>query len=367
MHKRTRQVATPAQTPPLAAPRRGAWFEGPDVVTALREYDGAFERELPRHGSFTLGSSRRCDLALPGRDLSAIHCMLERRGTRLRVHDQHSTNGTYFAGRRIDVIDLEPGDVFTPAPVSLFALNDEMRVHRPVIAEILGSGHATTPDRLLFDAVKTANHMLLTGEHGSDQDRLAHAIHAVSLRRLEQLVQVSAVPTDRAAQRALVDQAARSTLVLSLETGAPPLDPTFCSLVFSPSFHIRVIAIAASTSVARRALPHELVEQMQHVWVRPLALRVGEIPALLDRLLVERGASFRLADLRDANRDALCRLDWRDNLVGLRLAADRLTAISRVARWEQLDWRERAAAVGMAKSTLYDWFVTCGLSFPLVR
>jgi len=139
---------TPIQTRPLDEAHRGAWFEGTDAVVALRVYDGEMEWELPRKGTFTLGASRSCDLSLPGRDLSAMHCVFERKGGRLRLYDQHSTNGTFFGGRRVDVIDLYPGDTFTPAPVTFLAMSDEMRAQRPIIADILGAGASPTPDKV---------------------------------------------------------------------------------------------------------------------------------------------------------------------------------------------------------------------------
>jgi hypothetical protein len=357
---------TPVRTKPLDDAQRGAWFEGPDVITAIRVYDGDIEYELPQKGTVTLGASRSCDIAVPGRDLSSTHCLLERKGGHLRLYDQHSTNGTFFGGRRIDVVDLNPGDTFTPAPVTFLAMNDLMRAHRPIIADILGTNFVPSPDRVLVDGAKGSNNLLITGESGCDLDRLARSIHAVSLRRMRELVEISKLPEERAKQRDIIKNAARSTLVINLETAKAPLDPTFCSMVFSPDYHVRVIVLAAATSAARKLLPVESVEQMQHIWIRPLAMRPGDVPDLLDRMLAERLASLRLADLTPSNRAALCASEWRDNFVGLRVAADRLVAIARTTTWESMDWRDRSAAVGVPKSTLYDWFIGLGLTLPVL-
>ncbi|MEJ7598502.1 MAG: FHA domain-containing protein [Kofleriaceae bacterium] len=356
---------TPVRTKPLDETQRDAWFEGPDVVTALHVYEGDVEYQLPPKATLTLGASRSCDLAVPGRDLSAMHCLLERKGSRLRVYDQHSTNGTFFGGRRIDVIDVNPGDTFTPAPVTFLAMNEVMRTHRPTLVDILGANFAPSPDRVLVDAIKGSSNLLITGETGCDLDALARSIHAVSLRRLKDMVEISAVPAERAKQREIIAKAARSTLLINLDATKAALDPTFCSMVFSSEYHVRVIVLALTTNLARKWLPAENVEQMQHIWVRPLAMRPGDVPDLLDRMLAQRQASFRLADLSRPNREALCENEWRDNFVGLRLAADRLTAISRIEHWEAMDWRERSASVGVPKSTLHDWFVGVGLACPL--
>ncbi|HWO23685.1 MAG TPA: FHA domain-containing protein [Kofleriaceae bacterium] len=356
---------TPAQTKPLAAAQRDAWFEGPDDITALRVYDGDVEYELPRRPMFTLGTSRSCDLPVPGSDLSALHCLLERKGNRLRVYDQHSTNGMFFGGRRVDVIDLYPGDTFTPAPVTFLAMNHEMRTHRPTIAEIVGTGFTPSPDRVLVDAVKHSSHLLITGEPGCDLDRLARAIHAVSLRRSRQLVELAELPTERARQRAIVKRATHSTLVIDLHQITASLDPTFCSMVFSSEYHVRVIVLAPTTNTARKLLPVENVEWMQRIWVRPLSERPGDLLDLLDRMLVERAAALRVADLTLKNQEALATWEWRDNFNGLRTAADRLATISRVQDWDTLDWRERAAATAIPRSTLHDWFTSLRLTLPL--
>jgi hypothetical protein len=362
---------TPVKTRPLDEAQREAWFEGPDVVTALRVYDGDREHALPRKATFTLGASRQSDVPVPGCDLSALHCAFVRTGARLRVHDQHSTNGLFLGGRRVDAIDLYPGDTFTAAPLTFLAMNAEMRAQRPVIADIVGTGFAPTPDRILVDAVKQSNHLLLTGETGCDLDRLARAIHAVSLRRRRVLVELAEVPADRGAQRELLRRAARSSLLIRLDAIKAPLDPAFCATAFSREHHIRVIVIAKAAAAARRLLVADQLEQLeqrgqlQHVWIRPLGLRPGDVPGLLDGLLAERGAAFRLADLSPKNRHVLRHHEWRDNFIGLRLAADRLVAISHVLGWETMSWQERSAALGMPKSTLFEWFSGLGLTSPL--
>jgi hypothetical protein len=117
--------------------------------------------------TFTLGASRSCDVPVRGRDLSALHCAFVRTGTRLRVYDQHSTNGLYAGGRRVEAIDLYPGDTFTAAPVTFLAMNEEMRAQRPVIADLVGIGVTPTPDRILIDAVKQSSHLLPPARRGA--------------------------------------------------------------------------------------------------------------------------------------------------------------------------------------------------------
>lgn len=355
------------KTPPDTEPLREqpeAWIEGPDIVTALRVFDGEREYQLPRKTAFTLGASRSCDLSIPERGLSALHCAFVRKGARLRVIDQHSTNGMFSNGRRVETIDLYPGETFIAAPLTFIALNDEMSKQRPVIADVLGN-FTPTPDRILVDAVKSSHPLLFTGEAGCDLDRLAGAIHAVSLRRNLPLVQIAEPPADRGAQLDLLRRAARSTLVIDLDAIETPLDPTFCTMAFAPEYHIRMIVIAPTATIARKLLAIDAVERLQHIWVRPLGMRPGDIPYLLDQVLADRGAEFRLSDLTPQNHDALCSHEWRENFDGLRFAADRLIAISRISSWEAMNWQERSTALAVPKTTLFQWFNSLGLTSPL--
>ena len=44
---------TPVTTKPLGEAQREVWFEGSDIVTALRAYDGDREYDLPSKSTFT--------------------------------------------------------------------------------------------------------------------------------------------------------------------------------------------------------------------------------------------------------------------------------------------------------------------------
>ena len=58
--------------------------------------------------------------------------------------------------------------------------------------------------------------ILFTGEAGCDLDRLARAIHSVSLRRSLPLVHLAELPVERSTQLDILRRAARSTLVIDL-------------------------------------------------------------------------------------------------------------------------------------------------------
>lgn len=65
----------------------------------------AFDQDLIR-----IGRDRRSDLVLPSKDVSRIHCRLEREGCRVSVTDVGSSNGTLLNGRPIGLHEVESGD-----------------------------------------------------------------------------------------------------------------------------------------------------------------------------------------------------------------------------------------------------------------
>lgn len=59
---------------------------------------------------------------------------------KLRLNDLDSSYGIFVRGRRLEgFVDLSPGDMFTARPMTFVCLNKEMRQHRPMLFEILGS------------------------------------------------------------------------------------------------------------------------------------------------------------------------------------------------------------------------------------
>jgi hypothetical protein len=353
---------TPTRTPPLPDDRFVGWDAGPDPITAICEYNVAGGLELRRDlAEFSIGGSRKCTISIPGRGLSARHCLLERRARKLRLHDLDSSHGTFVRERRLEgLADLSPGDMFTALPMTFVCLNDEMRQYRPTVFEILGPGAVRPPDWVMVQAATGSGPMLLTGEAGCDLDRLARAIHAISSRRLRKAVEVATVPEDREARVALVQQASKTSLILSLGDDAAPLAPDFVSRLFDTSIGVRLLALASSPDIARRALTDAKVRLMQHVEVRPLAYREGEIHELLDRRFGEQAFRFRTADLTRANQEALKTYHWPGNFDELRQIADAIIAHATLG-----GLRPAAKTVGLPHQTLQRRFVRMGLRLPL--
>lgn len=361
----TAPPATPARTP--RPPQDGfvAWDAGTDPILAICEYNVEGDWELHRGlHEISIGGSRQCAISIPGRGLSARHCLLERRKHTLRLHDLDSSYGTFVRGRRLEgTADLNPGDMFTARPMTFVCLNREMQQHRPTLFEILGPGAPRPPDWVMVQAATDSGPLLLTAEAGCDLDRLAQAIHAMSLLRGQKAIEVSTPVPDRAAQLALVEQASHSSLILRVGDDDAPLDPYVASMLLEVSSDVRLIALASSADAARRALPGARVDRMQHVEVRPLAFRRGEISKLLDRRFAEAECPRRTADLTSANQEALRTHDWPGNFGELREIADAIVAHDTLG-----GLRPAAELLGLASHTkLARRFERVGLGLPLFR
>jgi Inner membrane component of T3SS, cytoplasmic domain len=367
----------PQKTRTLPEGLRGAEFDGPDIPTAIQVYDTEVIFDLPRdQRAFRAGSAPDNDLAIRDDYVSGSHCLIERRGQALRIHDLQTHNGTYFDGRRVEMFDARPGDTFVAGRVRLLILNDEMRAAFPILTDILGSPDAATlrassPQSSsacdLIVAAKEGANILIMGESGCDQDRLAETIHGISLRRARDLVQLDAEPSERAEQRAVIDRANRSTLVLTINAKTPVMDATFVSMLFDPSYHIRIIVIGPSVQKVRDVFGEAYVSTMRQLSLTPLSQRPGAVPRLLDRMLAERDVALRFSDLTSENQEALVAHDWHianapKNMAALRLAADRFPTIATSPSLNQA-----AQKLGISSSTLQNWFANqIGLSWPLV-
>ena len=360
------EEAVSPKTQTLPDAQRGPWLEQPDVVTMLQVFGSATEFALPvDRRRFTLGSAPDCDVPVRDPSISKLHCIIERRGHVLRVTDQASYNGTFFDGRRETTFDLRPGNTFTVSSVRFLALNREMHAAYPTLADILGAEdeedpRETSPGELILIAT-TGSHVLITGERGCDQDQLARMLHSVSLRRGREIVELEAVPTDRAQQRAIIDRASRSTLVVTIDEQRAVMDGAFSASLFSPSYQIRVIAIAPTMSKATAVLGAANMQTIRVVAVRPLSQRAGVIPRLLDRLLTARSSPLRVSDLTRANQAALQAYSWPENLIDLRVAADRLAMIASTP-----SIRKAAEKLELHPSSLHYWLDHLSLSAPIV-
>ncbi len=359
------------KTKTLPDEQRAPQFDGIDLVTAILVYGSDRVIDLPRAMKrFTLGAEASCDVVIASEFLSALHIVMERRGSKLRVIDQDTKNGTYFAGQREAAFDARPGDTFTAGATKLLVMNDEMRAAYPTLVELLGGDEElalyteqfqSKPSDVIVAAVTTRN-LLITGEPGCDHVRLARTIHEVSLLRERPVVELDQLPapTDRLRQRQILDSAARSTLILRLDETSESLDSTFVSSLFSTSFRVRLMVCAPSYEVAARVLRETRARELGHITLLPLTRRFrGSMCRLLDRFLAERG-DLRTKNLTSSNQAAIEAYAWPNNFDDLRWVANWLP---RVHAHDSL--RSAAEELKVSQSTIHRWLLKVGLSLPL--
>lgn len=351
---------------------RGSWATGPESVTALAVSGEDRILELPPGmARVTVGSGEDQDVRISSPYVSRHHGVIERRGVRTYfVTSDAAKNGTVFRERLEKECEIKPGDsLLLGGRVRVVVLNEAQKLYLPTIAQIVCRESEHTEkggaDRLPPLAVLALSldpgPILVTGEAGCEHERLAHAIHAISSRRERRLVHLAALPEKRKAQREIIDAAERSTLIVTITDKTAPLDPAFVSMLLSPSYHIRVIALAATKQRAGEVLGRDNAERMTEIYLQPIGFRPTVIPWLLDEMLRERGSTLRVSDFTDANLAALQDYDWRGNFPELREAVDLFILLDKGSQ------RAVAAQLGVGRATVYDWAKARGITLPLTR
>lgn len=343
---------------------QGAIHPLDDYVTSLRVMGNDVDYPLPpQTASFTLGAESHCDVVVPSAHVSGVHCLLTRRGGRIRVADQHSHNGTYFLNRREQQFDIGPGDVFSASAIQFLAMTRDMRATRDVLAEI-ASTDQNEPGRFVDEILASTMrgpHVMIIGEPGCDQERLALSLHRASMRRAK-FIEVGDVPTDRKLQRKIVDDACNGAVCVTLKGQSERLDEAFLSMLLSNDFRVRLFVLAPTLSAANNALGFHVVSRMLQIPLLPIRERAGDVPALLDRILAARNSALRFSDLKMENQQELLKHTWPQNFVELRDVAVRLVALH-----EHGSAKRAATVLGLPRSTFQYWVNRMKLVLPLAE
>lgn len=343
--------------------KRGAYFAGTDLVTALRIYGTATELPLiMEKAAVTLGRSG--DLRVDHSYLAAVHVGLERvPGNWLRVENISADhkNPLVFEHREVTVCYLKPGDQFRIGDTVYYALNEEMRVTRRTVEQILGEARTSDiDDCLIAAAIDADRHIALIGEPGSDQERLGAAIHWASTRRRNAFKVVPSTRIPGSADRQLISDARDGTLLIWLPTKGK-FDQDFISCVMAAPSKVRLIICAHSPGKIDASFPASITDGVARINIAPLRTRREEIAVLLDHLLFERRSSLRFKTLALRNQDKLLSHRWPRNLQELQIAADHMTRLS-CYRSEREAERDNSTTRGESRA----WRKRLGLVLPLV-
>jgi hypothetical protein len=355
-------VADSSRTETIPESRQEGVFTGFDLGTALRIRATEIEHVmLAGKSKFTFGTSPSCDICVERRHVSFSHGLLERRADRFQVTDLESKNGITFQGRKRKQFEVGAGDSFSIDETVFYVLNDEMRLSRPMVSEILGPQRMAAIDDLLMEAVH-GRHMFLRAEPGCEQERLGRAIHRMSLRRRHRFVIADPGAHDAAPVPQLVTHARNGTLLLRLDATGAKFDPAFVEALLSPEANVRVILCARSLKEAIDGVTETLASSAYRVEIPPVRERPGEIASGLERWFIDRQSKLRFSDFTDENQAALRAYRWPGNLEELREDADLL---SKLAPYQS----ERTAAqeVNIPRSNVKRWLEARNLTLPLLR
>lgn len=326
-----------------------------EMVTALRLMGRNVELPLSTaKRAFTLGSAPEPEVDLTVRDVgvSRLHAVLQRKGPKLRVLDQQSTNGTFFDGRYDPDFEVSPGNTFeVTRRIKLLVLDEQLRLLRARLQWFLGlEAHQLVDDALETVAANTP--LLLLGPVGSGQLALAKAIHAASMYRGRDFVVAPSHFATREEQDAKLAHGAGGTIFVDVAGARDSLPNHFVVGLFWGGS--RPIIAAPSFEQAEKAL-HTYARRLQaQIVIPPLNARREDVPRLLDALILQASAGRGLGDplplsaLGEENVEGLKAVDWSGNIESLRTrAVPRLFALLT----NQLMLRRAARALGLKSAS----------------
>ncbi len=138
-------------------------------------------------GTAMVGSHEDCALRLTDPAVSRRHLAIELLGSRVRVKDLSSKNGSRYLGSRFEAIELALGSTVELGTTRL-AIIPALQFTGPVsdVSELAGLLGRSLPMRKLFAQIlqvaPTDASVLVTGETGSGKEGVARALHSLSTR-----------------------------------------------------------------------------------------------------------------------------------------------------------------------------------------
>ncbi len=317
---------------------------------------------------FTLGRAPTCDLRVDRKYLASIHARIER----IPVSSHATIRVTNVSSGKNDIVYNEvaskefaigAGEWFQIGEARYYALNEEMRLAWPKVMQIFGIRHVAAISDLLVAAVRnSARHILLIGEPGCDQERLARVIHQVSHRRhngfhaLPELPKLASTP-----HQEIQDTCSGTVLVRLYHKGK--LHERITEMLMNPGADLRLIICARSVDKADASFPSDLLYDAKQIKIPPLRQRKSEIPELLDQWFIARHSPLRFLVLREELRTGIMAHTWPENLRELRDLAAMLCWLASCR-----SVRKATAECQVSRGALRGWTkkLNTTLQFPLV-
>ncbi|MCP3138308.1 sigma 54-interacting transcriptional regulator [Pyxidicoccus xibeiensis] len=352
------------KTDPDAPPRARLFvMEGPDRGRTV----------LVEGGTVVVGTLPSCQLVLSDDTVSRQHLSLELLGTRARVRDLGSRNGTRYLGARVEVVEVPLGAIVSLGRTQLALLpadaSPERLSERTELAGLLGRSLAM---RRLFAEVERVAPVdvpvLIQGETGSGKEGIARALHVLSGRTgALHAFDCGSVPpallpgllfghvrgaftgavadTPGALEAAhegtlFLDEVAELPLELQpvflrvLETGR------FCRLGETRERSVRFRLVAAThrdlaAAMKKGTFRPDLYHRLASIVLRapPLRDRLDDIPLLAEHFARTLGASLPLSP---ASLATLSAYSWPGNVRELRNAVERTLTLGAEAALPEL-------------------------------
>jgi hypothetical protein len=343
--------------------KRKGYLAGTDLITALRIHGSAIELPL-LSGQLVTTLGRSGDLRVDHPYLAAVHVRFERvSGNWLRVENISTDrkNPLIFDHHEVSECYIHPGDQFRIGDTAYYALNEEMRLARRCVTESLGETRDTEiDDCLIAAAVDADRHVVLIGEPGSQQERLAGAIHWASTRRHNRFIEVGPRSTPGTADLQSIRDARDGTLLLWLPTRGK-FDQTFISCALASHAKVRLIICTSSLGKVDGSIPGSAADDAARFTIAPLRERKEDIPVLMDRWFIEDRSKLRFRTLVPAIQDKLISHRWPRNLQELRAAVHHLTLLTHY-RSEREAERDNSTTRGECRA----WRKRLKLPLPLL-
>lgn len=335
-------------------PARLLVLSGPDAGKSLDVRDG----------TTLVGSHPDCALQLTDGGVSRRHLSIELVGTRARVRDLGSKNGTRYLGAKFTTLDIPLGaslDLGSTTLAVLPMLHEGVLSERQKLGGVIGR---STAMRRLFTQLEqlapTDATCLLRGETGSGKELIARTLHALSPRAAKPFVTLDcAALTSSLIQSVLFGHvkgaftgAVRDSegLVASADGGtlfldeigslALELQPVLLRVLETRTFQrvgenkVRAVdlrVLAATTSelpqlVKQGKFRSDLYFRLASIVleVPPLRERLDDVPLLAQHFAHEAGAR---APLTPAALSALSAWRWPGNVRELRNAVERAVTL----------------------------------------